>query len=195
MMSLNNWQISLNYPCFFLSYQIVTLKVWFYSLMCFKTFQLVFISSLLIFFIYRVRCCHTNLYFVSQYVTFTTMYFPFVFWYFPFAWHNKQYWLLQCNVKVKVFLCFFLNWAPRYEGAFSTSALDGGEWSASRSGRFTPQGKGPWYPLDRRLGGSQSRSGHGGEEKNSQSLPGIEPPIIQPVAQRYTTELSDEYVF
>jgi len=43
--------------------------------------------------------------------------------------------------------------------------------------------------LDRRLGGPQSRSGHGGEEKNSQPLPGLEPPIIQPVAQNYT-ELS-----
>jgi hypothetical protein len=37
-------------------------------------------------------------------------------------------------------------------------------------------GKSLWYPLDRRLGGPQSHSGHGGdEEKNSQSLPGIEP--------------------
>jgi hypothetical protein len=50
-----------------------------------------------------------------------------------------------------------------------------------------PQGRGSWYPLDRRMGGSQSRSGGGGEEKNSQPLPGLEPPIIQPVAQRYTT--------
>jgi len=53
---------------------------------------------------------------------------------------------------------------------------------------FTPrqlyfQGKIPWYPLYRRLGGPQSRSGRGGEEKNSQLLPGLEPPIIQPVAQ------------
>jgi hypothetical protein len=37
-----------------------------------------------------------------------------------------------------------------------------------------PQGKSPWYPLDRGLGGPQSRSGRGGEEKNSQPLPGIE---------------------
>jgi hypothetical protein len=28
-----------------------------------------------------------------------------------------------------------------------------------------PQGKSRWYPLDRKLGGPQSRSGHGGEEK------------------------------
>jgi hypothetical protein len=44
--------------------------------------------------------------------------------------------------------------------------------------------------MDRRLGGSQSQSGHGGEEKNSQPLSGLEPPIIQPVAQHYTTKLS-----
>jgi hypothetical protein len=44
-----------------------------------------------------------------------------------------------------------------------------------------PRGKSPWYPLDRRLGGPQSRSGRGGEEKNSQPLPGLEPAIIQPV--------------
>jgi hypothetical protein len=31
-----------------------------------------------------------------------------------------------------------------------------------------PQGNSPWYPLDRRLGGPQNRSGRGGEEKNSQ---------------------------
>jgi hypothetical protein len=36
-------------------------------------------------------------------------------------------------------------------------------------------GKSPCYPLDRRLGGPQSRSGHGGEEKNSQLQPKIEP--------------------
>jgi hypothetical protein len=38
-----------------------------------------------------------------------------------------------------------------------------------------PQGKSPRYPLDRRLGGPQSRSGRGGEEKNSHPPPGIEP--------------------
>jgi hypothetical protein len=53
-----------------------------------------------------------------------------------------------------------------------------------------PQGKSPWYPLDRRLGGLQSRSGHGGEEKNSQPLPGFEPLLIQLAVQRHATELS-----
>jgi hypothetical protein len=53
-----------------------------------------------------------------------------------------------------------------------------------------PQGKTPWYPLYRRLGGPQSRSGRGGKEENCQFLWGLEPLIIQLVAQRYTTELS-----
>jgi hypothetical protein len=37
-----------------------------------------------------------------------------------------------------------------------------------------PPAKEPQYLLDR-LGGPQSRSGRGGEEKNSQRPPGIEP--------------------
>jgi hypothetical protein len=45
----------------------------------------------------------------------------------------------------------------------------------------------------RRLGGSQSRFERGCEEKNSQPLAGLEPLIIHPVAQRYTTELSRNF--
>jgi hypothetical protein len=52
-----------------------------------------------------------------------------------------------------------------------------------------PRGKSPWYSLARRLGGPQTRSGDGGEEKNSLPLPGLEPPIIQPVAQQPVTEI------
>jgi hypothetical protein len=33
-----------------------------------------------------------------------------------------------------------------------------------------PQGKRPWYPLDRRLGALQRRSGHGCEEKKSDNV-------------------------
>jgi hypothetical protein len=46
------------------------------------------------------------------------------------------------------------------------------------------------YPLDRRLAGPQSHSERSGEERSFQPLPGLDPPIIQPVAQRYTTEIS-----
>jgi hypothetical protein len=38
-----------------------------------------------------------------------------------------------------------------------------------------PQGKSFWNPLDRRLGGPQSWSGHGVKQKNSQPLLEIEP--------------------
>jgi hypothetical protein len=88
---------------------------------------------------------------------------------------------VKVKVKVKLSLCF--NWAPRYEGVLGewryssthslTSALDGGEWSASRLGRFTPRERAPGTHW--RLSGPQSRSGRGGEEKNSQPSPEIEP--------------------
>jgi hypothetical protein len=84
--------------------------------------------------------------------------------------------------KIKVILCF--NYAPCHEGVLEewmyssthslTSALDGGEWSASRPGRFTFRVN-LCYTLDRRLGGPQSRSVRGGKEKNFQPPPEIEP--------------------
>jgi hypothetical protein len=47
-----------------------------------------------------------------------------------------------------------------------------------------PQGKSPWYPL----GGPQSRSGRGGEEKipSHRRESNRRTPIVQAVAQRYT---------
>jgi hypothetical protein len=65
-----------------------------------------------------------------------------------------------CIIKVKLFLCF--NWAPRHEGVLGewrysvthslAPALDGvsGQLHASAA---LPQGKSPWYPLNRRLAG------------------------------------------
>jgi hypothetical protein len=46
--------------------------------------------------------------------------------------------------------------------SFMTSALDGGDWSASCPSCALPLGKPPQYPLDRRQDGPQSRSGHRG---------------------------------
>jgi hypothetical protein len=54
-----------------------------------------------------------------------------------------------------------------------TSALAGVEWSASHLGRFTPREAGSDTPLDRRLGGPQSRSGRRGKRKFL-TLPGLE---------------------
>jgi hypothetical protein len=50
--------------------------------------------------------------------------------------------------------------------SFVTSALDRGEWSASHPSLTLPRGKDHRYPLYRRLGGPQSRSGHRLEEKS-----------------------------
>jgi hypothetical protein len=55
-------------------------------------------------------------------------------------------------------------WGERMYSSYSfmTSALDGGEWSASLPSHTLPSGKGPQYPLYRRLGGPHSRSGYRG---------------------------------
>jgi len=62
-----------------------------------------------------------------------------------------------------------------------TAALEGGEWSAARPGRTLPPGK-TRYPLYRRLGGPQGRSG-----RAENLVPtGIRSRTVQPVASRYT---------
>jgi hypothetical protein len=84
------------------------------------------------------------------------------------------------KLKVKLSLCLTKYHAMKtYWGSGSRAqrSLDLGtrwRWVVS----FTPrplysQGKRPQCPLDRRLGGPQSRSGHSVEEKNSQPLAGI----------------------
>jgi hypothetical protein len=89
------------------------------------------------------------------------------------------------RLKVKLSPCF--NWAPRHEDILkewryssthsSTLALDGGEWSASRPGRFTPR---------ERAAGTHWIGGwvgpRVGVDKNSRPRPGLKPPIIQLVA-------------
>jgi hypothetical protein len=57
-------------------------------------------------------------------------------------------------------------------------------------GRFTSRERDPGTHWIRSCVGPQRRSGHGGEKKNPQPLPGFEPSIIQLLAQRYTTEIS-----
>jgi hypothetical protein len=70
--------------------------------------------------------------------------------------------------------------------AFLISALDGDEWPTSRPGRFTPGERTTQYPLNRRLGGLQSRSRSGGVEKNSQPLPEMELRPSSPYPSRYS---------
>jgi hypothetical protein len=63
-----------------------------------------------------------------------------------------------------------------------TTALEVDEGSASRPGRFVPPGK-TRYPLYRRLGGPQGRSG---QVREISLTPGFDPRTVQPVACRYT---------
>jgi hypothetical protein len=63
-----------------------------------------------------------------------------------------------------------------------TTALEGGEGSASRLGRYLPPGK-TRYPLYRRLGGNQGRSG---QVRKISPPPGFDLRTVQPVASRYT---------
>jgi hypothetical protein len=99
----------------------------------------------------------------------------------------------------KIVPVLFFNWAQHHKAWWGNVSIAPHifdlctrcRWVVSFTPRpLYPQGKSPCYPLDRRLSGSQSRSGCGGEKKNSQPLPGLKSPIIQPISQRYTTELS-----
>jgi hypothetical protein len=65
---------------------------------------------------------------------------------------------------------------------FLTSALEGGEGSASRPGRTLPPGK-TRYPLYRRLDGPEGRSG---QARKISPPPGFDPRTVQPVGSHYT---------
>jgi hypothetical protein len=94
--------------------------------------------------------------------------------------------------------CAFLNRAPLHEGVLgewryisthsSTSALDGGEWSALRHGRFTPRERAPgthwigvWVGPRAILDAVVKRKIPSPRRESNPSTP-----IVQPVAQRYT---------
>jgi hypothetical protein len=71
---------------------------------------------------------------------------------------------------------------------FLTSALVEGKLSDSRPCHSPPGEKSLRYPLERRLGKPQSRSGERGEEKNTRPYRDSNsvPSVVQPVASRYT---------
>jgi hypothetical protein len=77
-------------------------------------------------------------------------------------------------VKVKLSLCL-TNYVLCYEGIWESGCIDpcildfGTTWrwvDSLMPWLLYPQGKSPWYPLDRRLGASQNLSGQCGQEKN-----------------------------
>jgi len=70
-----------------------------------------------------------------------------------------------------------------------TTALEEGEWSASRFCRSLPPGK-TWYPLYMRLGGPRGRSG---QVRKISLPPGFDDRSVQPVVAIPTTLLSPIY--
>jgi hypothetical protein len=113
---------------------------------------------------------------------------------------NRTRWSTVSIVKVKVnaklSMCF--NWAPRHEGVLReyryssthslTSALDGGEWSASRHGRFTSRERAPGTLLIGGWVGSRTILDPVVKRKIPSPRRESNPrtPVFQPVAQRYT---------
>jgi len=69
-----------------------------------------------------------------------------------------------------------------YLHSFQTSALDGGEWSISRPGRFIHGKENKLSIEERALGGPQKQSGRYRKEINILHPLGLEPRIAQPVA-------------
>jgi hypothetical protein len=121
---------------------------------------------------------------------------------YRWTWH-PHFVSTYVKVKGKDSLCF--SWAPHHEGILGrgrwryssthslTSALDGSEWSASRPRPLYSHEKSPWYPLDRRLGGS--RAVLDAVVKRKISSPRRESnhrtPIVHPVAQLHIYVLAE----
>jgi hypothetical protein len=79
----------------------------------------------------------------------------------------------------------------------STWTLDGGVVSFTPWPLY-PRRKCLQYPLNRRLGGPQSRLERRGEEKNLLPLPGIKPRAVQFVARHYPDKnvlITNDYCF
>jgi hypothetical protein len=103
---------------------------------------------------------------------------------FCYSWGAMKYTLLvfksqvgplfdPLTINCKLSLCL-TNWALRHEGVWGSGCTDphffdlgtSWRWVVSFTPRqFYPRGKNPRYPLDRRMGGPQCRSGRRGEAK------------------------------
>jgi hypothetical protein len=83
-----------------------------------------------------------------------------------------------------------INYTLRHEGVWGSGCMDphfldlGTSWRWVVS--FTTRPLYPWYPLDRRLGGPQSRSGRCGKNSWPYQDSNFDPSVIQPIASRYT---------
>jgi hypothetical protein len=75
-----------------------------------------------------------------------------------------------------------------YSYSFTTSALDGGEWSTSRPGRSLPPGKGPPVPIVQEAGWAPESVWTQDRGKILCPCRGSNPdrPVVQPVVRHYT---------
>jgi hypothetical protein len=117
----------------------------------------------------------------------------------PECYHIVKICIVSIGKGEVVLVLFFFNWAPHHGGILGRGGTAPHTLDPSTSWRWRvslilqllyTQGMSPCYPLYRRLDGTQSQSGRSGEDKTSQPLPGLKPPINQHAAQHYTTELS-----
>jgi hypothetical protein len=80
-----------------------------------------------------------------------------------------------------------LGWERRYSSySFSTSAIDGGEWSVSRSGRAILPGKGPPVPIVQEAGWAPEPVWTQRIEEISFAPAGDHGPVVHPVVRHYT---------
>jgi hypothetical protein len=70
--------------------------------------------------------------------------------------------------------------------SYLTSALDGGEWSASRTGRALPPGKGPSVPIVQEAGWAPEPVWTQRLEEKSSASVGDRNPVVQSVVNYYT---------
>jgi hypothetical protein len=69
---------------------------------------------------------------------------------------------------------------------FLTTVLDGGEWSASRSGHALPPGKGPQVPIEQEAGWAPEPVWTQRLEEKSCVSVGYRTPVIQSVVRHYS---------
>jgi hypothetical protein len=94
---------------------------------------------------------------------------------------SKVYHIMSRKSKVFSFYSMKVGGAELQVQSFLATALRGDKWSTSCPSQFTLR-KNPQYPLNKKVGGPYSWSGHSGEEKNLTSLPRFQLWILQPTA-------------
>jgi hypothetical protein len=79
------------------------------------------------------------------------------------CYKKKRLWIIMKSKDVLLLCHAGAEGESKYSSySFLTSALHGGKWSECHPGCALPWVKGPWFRLDRKLGGPQGRTGYRG---------------------------------